>query len=101
MPDTVDGFRSAAAALATPREEPPWVILSGRRNGHDVDAVAQMPPRSVRRPRFDTHVAITLPFEGRGNGDPTDAALNLQRTWSWTVTHDPTLKAIRHRQASR
>jgi hypothetical protein len=77
---TVDGLRAAIEELAAAHTEPTWAILEGRaRDGSVVLATAQMPLRSARWPRFDTHVALRLPFEDRGNGLPTDAALTLLR----------------------
>jgi hypothetical protein len=78
--DTVDGLRRAVADLAAHHQEPQWVILcGGPAQTQDLMAMAQVPLRPARWPRFDTHVALTLPYEDRGNGLPTDAALALLR----------------------
>lgn len=80
--DTVDGLRGAVAELERAHEEPRWVILSGSSpQNQGMMALAQVPLRAARWPRFDTHVALALPFPDRGNGLPTDEALAALRAF--------------------
>lgn len=85
--DTVDGLRAAVADLAERHREPQWVILSGGTPDTQGNmAVAQVPLRAARWPRFDTHIAVTAPYEDRGNGLPSDAALALLREFEDSLT---------------
>jgi hypothetical protein len=60
--------------LAEKYREPQWVVMSGTRNDAPLTAVAQRPLKAIRWPRFDTHVAVTLRYDDRGNGFPTNAS---------------------------
>jgi hypothetical protein len=54
---------AAVAALAAEHHEPVWALLRGEtRSGAPVLATVQQPLKSVRWPRFDTHVAVVLPY---------------------------------------
>lgn len=73
---------AAVDALREEYREPKWVVFSGTRRGAPLTGLAQRPLRAVRWPRFDTHVAVTLPFSGRnGDGLPSDAALDALRAF--------------------
>jgi len=69
------------AALATAVQRlraeyriPQWVLMRGTLpDGRPVLATAQRPLRSVRWPRFDTHVAITLPYRHKNADDLPEA----------------------------
>jgi hypothetical protein len=65
-PAGLTGPAALIAAVEELREEyrtPQWVLLRGERpDGGPVIATVQRPLRPVRWPRFDTHVAITLPY---------------------------------------
>lgn len=50
------------------------ILSGGTPQTQGMMAVAQVPLRAARWPRFDTHVALALPFQDRGNGLPTDEA---------------------------
>jgi hypothetical protein len=79
-------FRRIVSDLADQHAEPRWNILGGEKSGHAIVVTAQVPLRPARWPRFDTHVALTLPFEGRGNGLPTDTALESLRSFEDGLT---------------
>ncbi|MER7007746.1 DUF695 domain-containing protein [Dactylosporangium sp. NPDC000555] len=74
-----------AAAVEALREEystPQWVLMSADLpDGNPVIATAQRPLRPVRWPRFDTHVAITLPYRHRD-------AVGLPETESLTALRE-------------
>ncbi|WP_433608600.1 DUF695 domain-containing protein [Dactylosporangium sp. CA-139114] len=74
QPDGAADPRELAAAVEALREEfrtSQWVLLRGETpGGGPVIVAVQRPLRAVRWPRFDTHVAITLPYRHR-----TDAGL--------------------------
>jgi hypothetical protein len=89
-PSTVDELRTTVSTVAAHHEPPQWVLLSGQApDGHPVVASAQVPLRAARWPRFDTHVALALPFADRGNGLPTDEALDALRAFEDSLV--PTL----------
>jgi hypothetical protein len=84
--DTVDGLRATVAGLVQRHQEPQWVILGGSTPETErLMAVAQVPLRAARWPRFDTHVAVTLSFPDRGNGLPTNDALAELRAFEDSV----------------
>jgi hypothetical protein len=90
---TVEGLRATLEGLVQRHQEPQWVILGGSTpDTQRLMAVAQVPLRAARWPRFDTHVALTLPFgelssrtseqgSDRGNGLPTEEALATLRAF--------------------
>jgi hypothetical protein len=79
---TVDGLRAAVDTLIERHREPVWAMLTGQLpSGDDVMATAQQPLRSARWPRFDTHVALLLPYEARDNGFPTSDSLEALRSF--------------------
>jgi hypothetical protein len=104
--DTVDGLRRVVADLAAQHEEPQWAMLDGRTPGGEVVlATVQVPLRSARWPRFDTHVSLTLPFDDQGNGLPDQPALALLREFEDSVApvvgHDGELLARETRNGIR
>jgi len=66
---------AAVDALREEHREPRWVAFSGEVRGRPVTGIAQRPLRSARWPRFDTHVAVSLPFADDGAGLPSELAL--------------------------
>jgi hypothetical protein len=77
---TVHDLRRAVDRMIERHREPQWAMLSGETaSGEPVMAVVQVPLRSARWPRLDTHVGLTLPFVDRGNGLPTDESLQEMR----------------------
>ncbi|WP_432836999.1 DUF695 domain-containing protein [Dactylosporangium sp. CA-092794] len=79
-----------AAAVEALREEyrtPQWVLMSSELpDGSPVIATAQRPLRPVRWPRFDTHVAITLPYRhSNPAGLPESASLTALREFEDTA----------------
>ncbi|MEV6927908.1 hypothetical protein AB0M46_25875 [Dactylosporangium sp. NPDC051485] len=64
-----------------------WELMRGELpDGSPLIATAQRPLRPVRWPRFDTHVAITLPYTGRNAaGLPEAAALAALREFEDTA----------------
>jgi hypothetical protein len=84
---TVEELRNLVADLARRHEESPWTMLQGQtRDGRFMLATTQVPLRGARWPRFDTHVALTLPFDDRGNGMPTEPALESLRAFEDSLT---------------
>ncbi|GGM60264.1 DUF695 domain-containing protein [Dactylosporangium sucinum] len=75
----------AVADLRAEYREPQWVVFSGTLRGMPLTGLAQRPLRSVRWPRFDTHVAVTLPFAAEENGLPDDETLAGLREFEDTV----------------
>ncbi|WP_433048503.1 DUF695 domain-containing protein [Dactylosporangium sp. CS-033363] len=64
-PEDAADPRELGAAVEALREEyrtPQWILLHGEGAGGPIIATVQRPLRPVRWPRFDTHVAITLPY---------------------------------------
>jgi hypothetical protein len=79
---TVEGLRAAVDKLIERHREPVWAMLTGQlADGADVMAMAQQPLRSARWPRFDTHVALRLPYQARDSGFPTDDSLRTLRSF--------------------
>jgi hypothetical protein len=74
---TVGQLRETARQLADEHTEPEWALMSAEdATGRPIIATAQQPLLPVRWPRFDTHVAVTLPYQLRNEGDlPVDASL--------------------------
>lgn len=67
-PDGAARPNELAAAVEALREEfgtPQWILLRGDSPEGPVIVAVQRPLRPVRWPRFDTHVAITLPYRHR------------------------------------
>ncbi|GIJ49017.1 hypothetical protein Val02_59030 [Virgisporangium aliadipatigenens] len=77
---TVDGIAAA-------HREPVWALLSAEDRGMPVIATVQMPLRPVRFPRFDTHVAVTLPFKRMNEGGlPVEGSLDALRALEDDIT---------------
>lgn len=73
---------AAVDALSEEHRDPCWVVFSAEIGGAPATGIAQRPLRSVRWPRFDTHVAVTLPYAGDdGTGLPTEEALEALRAF--------------------
>ena len=72
---------AAVARLAEQHREPAWTLLGGRTpDGWPVVATVQRPLKAVRWPRFDTHVAVRLPYRTQSeNGLPDNDALQRLR----------------------
>jgi hypothetical protein len=82
--------RELAAAVEALREEyrtPQWVLLrADPPDGSPVLATVLRPLRPVRWPRFDTHVAITLPYRHRNaSGLPEAESLAALREFEDTA----------------
>jgi hypothetical protein len=73
---------AAVAELAARYEKPVWAVLSGHdADGYPILATVQQPLKPARWPRFDTHLAVTLPYEKDNVGLPTDTALQALRAF--------------------
>jgi hypothetical protein len=74
-------------ALRAEHRVPQWVLLSATLpDGSPVMATAQRPLRSVRWPRFDTHVAVTLPYRhSQPSGLPEAESLAALRDFEDTA----------------
>lgn len=76
-PQTVRGLRAAVAEVEERTDEDRWAVLGGSDDrGVPMIASVRFPLKAVRWPRFDTHVAVVLPYLHRlDNGFPDDASL--------------------------
>jgi len=79
-----------AAAVDELREQyrtPQWVLLrADLPDGRPLIATVQRPLRPVRWPRFDTHVAVTLPYQhSNSSGLPEDESLAALREFEDTA----------------
>jgi hypothetical protein len=72
-------LRKAVAEIAARHAEPVYAILGAETRRGPLMATIQLPLRSARWPRFDTHVAVTMSFAKRDNGLPTDESLTQLR----------------------
>jgi hypothetical protein len=81
-------LRAAVERQAIEYKEPTWAVLSAQdRKGWPILATAQLPLLPVRFPRFDTHVAVTLPFrEANEGGLPLDGSLQALRAFEDELT---------------
>lgn len=81
-------LRAAVERQAVEYKEPSWVMLSAQdKKGWPILATAQQPLLPVRFPRFDTHVAVTLPFrEANDGGLPLDGSLDALRAFEDELT---------------
>ncbi|GAA4473632.1 DUF695 domain-containing protein [Phytohabitans houttuyneae] len=81
-------LRAAVERQAVEFKEPAWVMLSAQdKKGWPILATAQQPLLPVRFPRFDTHVAVTLPFrEANDGGLPLDGSLTALREFEDELT---------------
>jgi hypothetical protein len=78
-PRTGRELQTAVADLAARHAEPVFAVLGAETRRGPLVATVQLPLRSARWPRFDTHVAVTTSFVKRDNGLPTDDALTQLR----------------------
>jgi hypothetical protein len=78
----------AVAELAAEHQEPVWALLRGEtRSGAPVLATVQQPLKSVRWPRFDTHVAVVLPYRLVNDGGlPFEDSLEALREFEDRLT---------------
>lgn len=83
-----DELRAAVERQAVEYKETVWVMLTAQdKKGWPVLATAQKALLPVRFPRFDTHVAVTLPFrETNDGGLPLDASLTALRAFEDELT---------------
>jgi hypothetical protein len=83
-----DELRAAVERQAVEHKEPVWVMLTAQdKKGWPVLATAQKAMLPVRFPRFDTHVAVTLPFrENNDGGLPLDGSLTALRAFEDALT---------------
>lgn len=73
---------AAVDALREQYREPTWVVFSAEVDGAPLTGMAQRPLRAVRWPRFDTHVAIILPYDADpATGLPAEDALDALRAF--------------------
>jgi hypothetical protein len=72
-------LQAAVAELAARHAEPVFAILGAETKRGPLMATVQLPLRSARWPRFDTHVSVTTSFVKRDNGLPTEDALTQLR----------------------
>jgi hypothetical protein len=82
-PHTVIQLRSAVTNLAQKVAEDSWAMLTGEdQQGYTRTAMAQVPLKPARWPRFDTHVRVDLPYRNRrDNGFPHDESLEALRVF--------------------
>jgi hypothetical protein len=73
----------AVAALAAKHDKPTWSLLSAEKpNGSPLIATIELPLKSARWPRFDTHAAIALPYRAANAGGlPIGASLDALRAF--------------------
>jgi len=83
-----DQLRLAVERQAAEHKETLWVVLSAQdKKGWPIIATAQKALLPVRFPRFDTHVAVTLPFrETNDGGLPLSGSLDALRAFEDELT---------------
>lgn len=74
-PRTGRELQAAVAELAAKHAEPVYAVLGAETKRGPLMATVQLPLRSARWPRFDTHVGVTTSFDKRDNGLPTEESL--------------------------
>ena len=75
-----EALREAVADLAAKHREPVWALMSTENgHAHPLMASVQVPLKSIRWPRFDTHLAVTVPYHANHVGLPTDDELRALR----------------------
>jgi hypothetical protein len=80
-------LKEAVDRLDAAHAEPVWALLSAEHEGLPVLAMARSPLRSVCFPRFDTHVAVTAPFNRFDEGGlPADGSLEALRALEDDIT---------------
>jgi hypothetical protein len=88
-PDAQPGtqLRAAVDRLAAEEKDDVWALMSGDADGWPVIACAQRPLVPVRFPRFDTHLAVTLPYRAANDGGlPVEGSLEALRAKEDEVT---------------
>lgn len=88
-PDAQPGaqLRAAVDRLAAEEKDDVWALMSGEADGWPVLACAQQPLVPVRFPRFDTHLAVTLPYRTANDGGlPVESSLEALRAKEDEVT---------------
>jgi hypothetical protein len=76
---TAAELNAAVAELATKHAKPVYVLLGAETKRGPLMVTVQVPLRSARWPRFDTHVAATAKFPAQNTGLPTDGSLTRLR----------------------
>ncbi len=72
----------AVAALAGQFDEDSWAVLSTPETAAVPRfATVQQPLKPARRPSYDTHIGVTLPFRATGNGLPDQDSLDALRAF--------------------
>lgn len=80
-------LRAAVERLAAEEKEDVWALMSGETDGWPILACAQQPLVPVRFPRFDTHLAVTLPYAATNDGGlPVETSLKALRHTEDAVT---------------
>jgi hypothetical protein len=81
-------LQAAVERQAVEYKEPTWAVLSAQdKKGWPILATAQLPLLPVRFPRFDTHLAVMLPFrEANDGGLPLDGSLQALRDFEDELT---------------
>ena len=77
-PHTVAQLRTAVASLTQKASDDGWALLSGRAD-EGLTAMARVPLKPARWPRFDTHLRLDLPYRSRGENFPGDKSLAALR----------------------
>jgi hypothetical protein len=73
-------LKAAVDRLAAEENDAVWALMSAEADGKPLLACAQQPLVPVRFPRFDTHVAVTLPYRLANDGGlPVDLSLEALR----------------------
>jgi hypothetical protein len=81
-PDAQPGAQLKASVdrLAAEEKDDVWALMSAEANGWPVIVCAQQPLVPVRFPRFDTHLAVTLPYRAANDGGlPVESSLEALR----------------------
>lgn len=73
-------LKASIDRLASEEKDDVWALMSGEADGWPVLATAQQPLVPVRFPRFDTHLAVTLPYRSANDGGlPVESSLEALR----------------------
>jgi hypothetical protein len=75
----VADLRAAVAKVAARHADPVYVMLGADTDLGPLIATVQVPLRSARWPRFDTHVELVVPYQAQDDGLPTEGSLALLR----------------------
>jgi hypothetical protein len=73
-------LKAAVDRLAAADHDGAWTLMSAEKDGWPVVACANLPLAAVRFPRFDTHLAVTLPYRTANPGGlPVDGSMEALR----------------------